>query len=68
MVDVMKCKQCEKIYDQLTAKGLSSDEITEQMIDEHLMTHAYPDPDLLIRTSGEQRISISGKYRIVNLF
>ena len=45
------------IYDELTAKGLTSDDITEQMIDDHLMTHAYPDPDLLIRTSGEQRIS-----------
>lgn len=45
------------IYDELTAKGLTSDDITEQMIDNHLMTHAYPDPDLLIRTSGEQRIS-----------
>ncbi|SCT04357.1 isoprenyl transferase [Staphylococcus caeli] len=47
----------KSIYDQLTAEGLTSDEITEQMIDDHLMTHAYPDPDLLIRTSGEQRIS-----------
>jgi len=47
----------KSIYDKLTAEGLTSDEITEQMIDEHLMTHAYPDPDLLIRTSGEQRIS-----------
>ncbi|PHK50734.1 isoprenyl transferase [Staphylococcus edaphicus] len=47
----------KSIYDELTAKGLTSDEITEQMIDDHLMTHAYPDPDLLIRTSGEQRIS-----------
>lgn len=45
------------IYDELTAKGLTRDDITEQMIDDHLMTHAYPDPDLLIRTSGEQRIS-----------
>ncbi|MEX6311405.1 isoprenyl transferase [Staphylococcus saprophyticus] len=45
------------IYDELTAKGLTSDDITEQMIGDHLMTHAYPDPDLLIRTSGEQRIS-----------
>ncbi|MDW3989341.1 isoprenyl transferase [Staphylococcus saprophyticus] len=45
------------IYDELTAKGLTSDDITEQIIDDHLMTHAYPDPDLLIRTSGEQRIS-----------
>ena len=61
----------KKIYDQLTAKGLSSDEITEQMIDQHLMTHAYPDPDLLIRTSRRTKalvISLSGKYRIVNLF
>ena len=32
-------------------------EITEQVISQHLYTHQYPDPDLLIRTSGEQRVS-----------
>jgi undecaprenyl diphosphate synthase len=32
-------------------------EINEQVIHQHLYTHAYPDPDLLIRTSGEMRIS-----------
>lgn len=32
-------------------------EITEQVIHQHLYTHNYPDPDLLIRTSGEMRIS-----------
>lgn len=47
----------KSIYDKLTAEGLTSEAITEEMINEHLMTHCYPDPDLLIRTSGEQRIS-----------
>jgi undecaprenyl diphosphate synthase len=32
-------------------------EINEQLISEHLYTRHYPDPDLLIRTSGEMRIS-----------
>ncbi len=32
-------------------------EVTERLIDEHLYTAGIPDPDLLIRTSGELRIS-----------
>jgi undecaprenyl diphosphate synthase len=32
-------------------------EINEQVIAQHLYTHHLPDPDLLIRTSGEMRIS-----------
>lgn len=31
--------------------------ITEATISEHLYTHRWPDPDLLIRTSGEMRVS-----------
>jgi undecaprenyl diphosphate synthase len=31
--------------------------INEELISEHLYTHDIPDPDLLIRTSGEMRIS-----------
>lgn len=31
--------------------------ITEQMIASHLSTSTYPDPDLMIRTSGEHRVS-----------
>jgi len=31
--------------------------IDERLFSEHLYTHQMPDPDLLIRTSGEQRIS-----------
>ncbi|MDX1278669.1 isoprenyl transferase [Oceanihabitans sediminis] len=36
---------------------ISPDNIDESFINEHLYTHNLPDVDLLIRTSGEQRIS-----------
>ena len=43
------------------AQGLSIDELSEllspELITEHLYTTGQPDPDLLIRTSGEQRLS-----------
>jgi undecaprenyl diphosphate synthase len=32
-------------------------DITEQVFSQHLYTHNIPDPDLLIRTSGEMRVS-----------
>ena len=36
---------------------LEAGEINEQVISQHLYTHRHPDPDLLVRTSGEMRIS-----------
>ena len=39
------------------AGKLDPAEINEQIISQHLYTHQYPDPDLLIRTSGELRVS-----------
>src|SRR5262249_61635116 len=36
---------------------LAPGQITEETISEHLGTKGVPDPDLLIRTSGEMRIS-----------
>jgi undecaprenyl diphosphate synthase len=36
---------------------LDPDEIDERVISEHLYTKNIPDPDLLIRTSGEMRVS-----------
>ncbi len=43
----------EKVRD----RRLDPDAITEQIFEQHLYTKGVPDPDLLIRTSGEQRIS-----------
>lgn len=37
--------------------ALDPEEITEEMISDYLDTKGLPDPDLLIRTSGEERLS-----------
>jgi len=37
--------------------ALEPAEITEEVMAQHLYTRNYPDPDLLIRTSGEMRVS-----------
>jgi undecaprenyl diphosphate synthase len=39
------------------AGQLDPDAITSELVSEHLYTRDMPDPDLLIRTSGEMRIS-----------
>lgn len=41
----------------IVAQGLSPDEINEDIISKNLYTKNIPDPDLLIRTGGEKRIS-----------
>lgn len=48
---------CRKVCAELLRSGGSPEEIDEQMIARHIYTNALPDPDLLIRTSGEMRIS-----------
>jgi len=45
------------IGDKIKEGKLDPAEINEQLISQHLYTSVYPDPDLLIRTSGEMRIS-----------
>jgi undecaprenyl diphosphate synthase len=42
---------------QILKKGLQPEQVTEQTISDNLFTRGIPDPDLVIRTSGEQRIS-----------
>ena len=42
---------------QIVKDGIPEDEITEELVSEYLFTKGIPDPDLVIRTSGEQRIS-----------
>ena len=38
-------------------EGISADAITEEVINDHLYTSRSPDPDLIIRTGGEYRLS-----------
>ncbi len=45
------------IASKVHAGEIEAAEIDEQTISQHLYTHKWPDPDLLIRTSGEQRLS-----------
>ncbi len=45
------------LLDRVRANGLSAFHADEQTISENLYTAGLPDPDLLIRTSGEMRVS-----------
>ena len=46
-----------QIAREVSEGRLRAEEITEAMVTDHLTTKGIPDPDLLIRTGGEQRIS-----------
>ena len=41
----------------IVASGIKADDITAEVISSYLYTVGVPDPDVLIRTGGEQRIS-----------
>ena len=41
----------------IVKSGYKEDEITEELISKELYTKSMPDPDLLVRTGGEMRIS-----------
>ena len=47
----------KQIAADIAAGILSPEEITPDLIEAHLNTCAWPDPELMIRTSGEHRIS-----------
>ena len=47
----------QNIARKVQAGEIKPEEIDDQLIDAHLETAGIPDPDLLIRTSGELRIS-----------
>ncbi|KAA3635041.1 MAG: di-trans,poly-cis-decaprenylcistransferase [Armatimonadetes bacterium] len=52
IVDAVK-----KIAEEAAAGNLAPNEVTEEVIGRHLYVPDMPDPDLVIRTSGEQRTS-----------
>ena len=50
-------KAARRLAVEVQAGRLAPDAITSQMLGAALDTHGIPDPDLLIRTSGEMRLS-----------
>ncbi|MGE0567493.1 MAG: isoprenyl transferase [Bacteroidia bacterium] len=52
ITNAMKC-----IAEKVKNDNLKVDQITPELISEHLTTSKFPDPELMIRTSGEHRIS-----------
>ncbi len=42
---------------KIISEGVDPDKVTEKTIRRHLYTNGLPDPDLIIRTSGELRLS-----------
>jgi undecaprenyl diphosphate synthase len=48
---------CKSIAERVKLGDLNPQDINESIFARYLDTHGLPDPDLLIRTSGEQRLS-----------
>ncbi len=49
--------EIRRAVQKIVKEGIPWEEITEDVISDHLDTAGIPDPDLLIRTSGELRLS-----------
>ena len=52
IVDAVK-----KIGERILAGEVLVDDVDEEMLSNHLYTEGLPDPELIIRTSGEERLS-----------
>ncbi len=52
LIEAMRC-----IAEKVKSGQLDPAEINEQIVSQHLYTRQCPDPELLIRTSGENRLS-----------
>ncbi len=48
---------CRQLVDECSRDGKNPSDITESDFENYLFTAGLPDPDLLIRTSGEMRVS-----------
>lgn len=48
---------CRQLAAEVKAGHVETEAVTEKVFASHLSTDGIPDPDLLIRTSGEQRLS-----------
>ena len=53
--EIVRAVRC--LADSVASGNMKSDDITEEVLGNTLDTHGLPEPDLLIRTCNEQRIS-----------
>ena len=51
------CRAVKKIVDDIENKSLSKERLSEAVLSSYLDTSEFGDPDLLIRTGGESRVS-----------
>jgi undecaprenyl diphosphate synthase len=51
------CQAFQKVLEKMAAGELINQKISEELINQHLSTADLPEPDLFIRTGGEQRVS-----------
>ncbi len=51
------CQAFQAVAEKMAAGELENQDINEQLINQHLSTADLPEPDLFIRTGGEQRVS-----------
>lgn len=49
--EIVRAVQC------IVSSGIEADQVTEQVVEQYLCTRDIPEPELMIRTSGEQRLS-----------
>jgi undecaprenyl diphosphate synthase len=48
---------CQKVSEKMASGAITQNTVTPELIQQHLSTSGWPDPDLFIRTGGEQRVS-----------
>lgn len=51
------CQAFQQVLDKMRSGDLAWQMVTPQLIGQHLATSGLPEPDLFIRTGGEQRVS-----------
>ncbi len=50
-------RMARRLAEAAASGKVQADQVDHDWVDRHLYTHDIPDPDILIRTSGEMRIS-----------
>jgi undecaprenyl diphosphate synthase len=57
VTEVNDMKLPNNVFKNLKTGGIRAEDITEEFFSQHLCTNFMPDPELLIRTGGELRVS-----------